>query len=107
MAERKKPTKISSNAIARQATELLATADPEGLLSDLQLLIRQTREQVAQAVNSALVLLYWQVGHRIRSEVLRSQRADYGEAVIRNLAEKLTLEFGNGFSRPNLFRMLR
>ena len=76
MAKRKKPTKISSKAIARRATELLGTADPTALLSDLQLLIRQTREQVAQAVNSALVLLYWQVGTRIRSEVLRSQRAE-------------------------------
>ena len=37
------------------------------LLSELQNLIRQGREQVAHAVNSALVLLYWEVGHRIRT----------------------------------------
>jgi len=54
-----------------------------------------------------LFFFYWQVGHRIRSEILKSQRAEYGEAVIPKLAEHLTAEFGNGFSRPNLFRMLR
>jgi hypothetical protein len=34
-------------------------------------LIRQAREAVARAVNSALVLLNWQVGHCIRTEILR------------------------------------
>jgi predicted nuclease of restriction endonuclease-like (RecB) superfamily len=77
------------------------------LLDDLRSLIRQTREGVAQAVNSALVLLYWQVGQRIRTEILQSRRAAYGEEVVPTLAAQLSQDFGNGFSRPNLFRMVR
>src|SRR5207245_7259473 len=30
----------------------------------------------AQAVNTALVLLYWQVGHRIRTEILQEKRSE-------------------------------
>ena len=48
---------------------------PTKLLRDLRDLIQSTRTGLAQAVNSALVLLYWQVGQRIRSDVLKSRRA--------------------------------
>jgi hypothetical protein len=49
-----------------------APSVPKKLLADIRRLIEQSRLGVAQAVNSALVLLYWQVGHRIRTEVLGS-----------------------------------
>jgi predicted nuclease of restriction endonuclease-like (RecB) superfamily len=77
------------------------------LLIELQALIRDAREQVARAVNSALVMVYWQVGHRIRTEILKNKRAEYGELVVPMLARELTAEFGSGFSRQNLFRMTR
>jgi len=80
---------------------------PTKLLAELRDLIESTRAGVAQAVNSALVLLYWQVGHRIRTEILKSRRAAYGEQIISTLSRQLAAEFGNGYSRPNLFRMRR
>ena len=39
------------------------------LLSDIRTLIEQGRQQLASTVNSALTLLYWQIGQRIRLEV--------------------------------------
>jgi predicted nuclease of restriction endonuclease-like (RecB) superfamily len=80
---------------------------PGQLLRDLRTLIEQTRAGVAQAVNSTLVLLYWQIGHRILMEVLRRKRARYGEEIVSTLSKQLAREFGNGFSKPNLSRMVR
>jgi hypothetical protein len=77
------------------------------LINDLRNLIQSTRTGLAQAVNSALVLLYWQVGERIRTSILESKRAAYGEEIVSTLSRQLGAEFGNGYSRPNLFRMLR
>jgi hypothetical protein len=77
------------------------------LLEDLRSLIRQAREGVAQAVNSALVLLYWEVGQRIRTHILHEQRADYGEQIVPTLSAQLRVDFGDGFSARNLFRMIR
>ena len=65
MAKRKQPGK----RLIRPKTTAILAAVPAGLLDDLRTLIRQTREGVAQAVNSALVLLYWQVGQRIRTQL--------------------------------------
>jgi predicted nuclease of restriction endonuclease-like (RecB) superfamily len=77
------------------------------LHAELRELILSTRERVAQTVNSGLTLLYWQVGDRIRRHVLREKRAAYGEEIVSALATQLTAEFGEGFGRRNLFRMVR
>lgn len=102
MAKRKKPAKQLFPAAKSKNALVL----PAQLLDDVRNLIRNTREGIAHAVNTALVLLYWEVGRRIRAEILRHQRAAYGEQIISTLSNKLTAEFGNGFSQPNLSRMV-
>ena len=103
MAKRKRSPNMP--VPATKAGPLVET--PVRLLDDLRSLIRQTREAVAQAVNSALVLLYWQVGHRIRTEILNKKRAGYGEEILSTLSKELTADFGKGYSWPNLSRMVR
>jgi predicted nuclease of restriction endonuclease-like (RecB) superfamily len=80
---------------------------PGHLLNDLRSMIHTAREYVAQAVNSALVLLYWKVGKRIRQDILKEKRAGYGEEILSTLSAKLVAEFGDGFSSRNLARMVR
>src|SRR5258708_9953927 len=77
------------------------------LLADLRALIESTRGRVAQAVNASLVLLYWQVGRRIRQDILRSQRGEYGKQILSTLSKILSSEYGKGFDRSNLFHMVR
>lgn len=79
----------------------------KGLLTDVREMILATRQTVAQGVNSALVLLYWNIGQRIQADILKGKRADYGEKIFYALSRKLTAEFGNGFSQANLFHMAR
>lgn len=77
------------------------------LITDLRSLIEGARERVAQAVNSEMVLLYWRLGQRIRVEILSQERATYGEQIVSTLSRQLTAEYGRGFSRANLFHMIR
>jgi len=78
----------------------------DGLVDELRELIVQTRSNVAETVNTALVNLYWEIGTRIRSEVLGNERAEYGKEICSTLSNQLVTEFGSGFSRPNLTKML-
>jgi predicted nuclease of restriction endonuclease-like (RecB) superfamily len=80
---------------------------PKVLLKDLRDLINEARHDVARQVNSTLVLLYWRVGKRIREDILNEKRAGYGEQIVATLSKQLTEEFGEGWSRYNLFRMIR
>ncbi|MFL5383324.1 MAG: YhcG family protein [Longimicrobiaceae bacterium] len=77
------------------------------LLDDVRSLIDDARLQTARAVNSAMVVTYWSIGERIRREVLGDDRAEYGKQVVERLAAQLTAEYGSGFSRPNLFKMVQ
>jgi predicted nuclease of restriction endonuclease-like (RecB) superfamily len=61
---------------------------------------------MAATVNSAIVRLYLQIGQRIRKDVLRETRAEYGQEILSALSKELTAEFGRGFSVPNLSRMV-
>ncbi|MCL4843629.1 MAG: YhcG family protein [Bryobacteraceae bacterium] len=86
----------------------LAVPNPVGeLAADVRVLIETARLRVAQTVNAELVLLYWQIGNRIRRDVLGQTRAEYGEQIVSTLSRQLTVEYGAGFSRPNLFHMIR
>jgi predicted nuclease of restriction endonuclease-like (RecB) superfamily len=77
------------------------------LLGDVRALIAAAREQTARAVNSALVGLYWHIGKRVREDVLREKRADYGEAIVATLSRQLTAEYGRGYTEKSLRHMIR
>ena len=77
------------------------------LLSELRGLIEQARQHVAQTANSTLTLLYWAVGERIRREVLRDERADYGEQIVSTLSTQLVRDYGQGFGLRSLRRMVQ
>lgn len=77
------------------------------LASDISKLIHNAKNNAAVAVNAQLTLLYWQVGKRINDEVLKGERADYGQKVLEGLAKQLTQEFGRGWSKRNLTYMVK
>jgi hypothetical protein len=66
----------------------------DGITADVRSMILQTREGVAQIVNSGITLLYWRIGKRIQTEVLKNERAEYGKETVSTLSAQLTDEFG-------------
>lgn len=90
-----------------RATAFAAAAGPKALLADLRGMILAVRSQVAQTVNAGLTLLYWQLGDRIRREVLKEKRAEYGAEILQALSARLVAEFGRGFAEKNLRRMVQ
>jgi predicted nuclease of restriction endonuclease-like (RecB) superfamily len=93
--------------MAKTSTPAKIAKAPRALVADLRALIEGTRSGVARAVNAALVGLYWNVGKRIRDDTLGQRRAEYGEQIVSVLGRELTADFGRGFGRRNLFRMIR
>lgn len=79
----------------------------DGLIGELKQIIDQTRESIAYTVNASLSLLYWQVGFRIRNEVLKNERAEYGGKIITTVSGQLQKDYGNGFTEKNLRRMMQ
>jgi predicted nuclease of restriction endonuclease-like (RecB) superfamily len=104
-----KTKRTSRSAVPTRRTGPAAppAASADQLLGDIRTLIEAARQQVARAVNSTMVGLYWHVGKRILDDVLGGQRAEYGEQIVTALSAQLTAEYGRGYSRSNLFYMVQ
>lgn len=88
-------------------SDVIARTTSNALVSDIAKLIDEAKNHVAREYNSTQALLCWLIGKRIDQEILKAERAEYGEAIVISLAEQLTLIYGKGYSRPNIFRMIK
>ena len=76
--------------------------DNNNLAANIVKIVREARQTAYRAVNFAMVAAYWNIGKLIVEDELHWERADYGKAVLKNLSERLTKEFGKGFDESNL-----
>lgn len=84
--------------------KLPASPNIDTLYQDIRQLIESAKAHVVSQVNQALVLTYWQIGKTIKTEVLQNDRAEYGQATLKRLAQQLQNEYGAGFSYSGLTR---
>ncbi len=77
------------------------------LLDELSQLIEQSKQQVAAQVNSALTLLFWQVGNTINQNIFKNKRAEYGKQIVPKVSTQLENKYGRNFEIKNLRRMMR
>lgn len=74
---------------------------------DIKTLIEQSKQNVAVAVNSTITILYWQIGNRINSEILKDQRAEYGKHIVQTISQQLSAEYGSGWGEKQLRHCIR
>ena len=78
----------------------------DSLYRGIRGVLESARAGAYRAVNAAMVAAYWQVGRLIvKHEQGGRRRAAYGEAVLEDLAQKLTADLGRGFDVTKLRRM--
>lgn len=99
---KKKPAVIKRTAAKKPA------GDVSSLLNDLRELVRSARHSAATTVNTLQVLTNFEIGRRIvEHEQQGAKRAGYGQELLKTLSQRLTEEFGRGFSPVNLSHMRR
>jgi len=103
----KKPVKKHGDASSMAVPDSGQSSLPSVLLGDIRSLIESARVRVAVGVNAEMVMLYWDIGDRIRKEILGDKRAVYGKQVVNTLSDDLVTRYGPGFARTNLFNMIR
>ena len=74
------------------------------LFERVKSILSEARDRAWKAVNSAMVVSYWEIGHIIIDEEQKGKsRAEYGKKIISGLAQRLSAEFGKGFDERNLW----
>lgn len=62
----------------------------------------EAQGQVYTVVNAAMVTAYWKIGKSIFEACGENDRAAYGKQVLQYISERMTEEFGKGFTIRNL-----
>ena len=93
--------------VRRSSALVVVKHSRRALLPDLRQMILTARERVARTLDTTLVALNWEIGRRIRQDILNEQRAAYGERIIAAVGKQLSREFGRGFSDKLLRHMIR
>ncbi|MCL1849835.1 MAG: DUF1016 N-terminal domain-containing protein, partial [Bacteroidetes bacterium] len=73
------------------------------LFDNIRVLLTEARKSVVRNINQTMVYTYYEIGRMIVEDEQQGQhRAQYGKQVLIELSERLTKEFGRGFSVDNL-----
>ena len=83
--------------------EIKAEQQNKELFQDACLIIDQAQTYAYRLVNETLIKRNWLLGMRIQHEVLKRQRAEYGEQIINQLSKGLTARYKTGFTKTNLY----
>ena len=86
--------------------QIVSQSSTQSLIQDACTIIDQAKETAYRQVNESLIKRNWLLGMRIRHEVLKDKRAEYGEQVIKNLAQSLVERYGKGFQVANLYHFV-
>ena len=82
---------------------LINQQEVEDLYAGIRNILANARQRAYSAVNFAMVESYWLIGQQIvEHEQHGEARADYGKGLLKELAAKLSVEFGKGFDESNL-----
>ena len=73
--------------------------------NNIKELVINSRNKIYNTVNTEMLSLYWNIGKAIMEIQQGEERASYGDEVLEKLSQKLTIEFGKGFSSRNLRTM--
>ena len=78
----------------------------ENFYNKVKELLRHARKTVVQTVNKTMVITYFEIGKMIVEEEQKGkERAEYGQQLTRELSQRLSTEFGKGFSVTNIQQM--
>jgi hypothetical protein len=62
---------------------------------------------IGSTINAEACMLHWQIGKRIKEDVLFNKRAEYGKQIIKNLAVALAEKYGKGWGYEKLKHCVR
>lgn len=97
---------IENKNIVEQQEIALASKSYSELLSQIGETFENGRKRAISAVNSTIVVTYWQIGkHIVEYEQNGNEKAEYGSETLKSLSKDLTIRYGEGFGLSNITKM--
>ena len=75
-------------------------------INEIKNILKNAQAKAVNAVNSAMVFAYWEIGKRIIEEEQNGkEKADYGSFLLKELAQNLSVELGKNFDEREIRRI--
>ena len=79
----------------------------DGIFNKIIQIVKEKQSIAAREINASLIFLYWEIGEAITVEVLNNEKPEYGKRVVADLSERLSVQYGKGFNKSNITRMIK
>ncbi len=76
--------------------------DESSIYENIRATVTEAQKKVYSTVNFVMVETYWNIGKQISEAQGDKERAEYGTGLLKYLSEKLTEDFGKGYTVTNL-----
>jgi len=84
-------------------TETHSILNINPIYANIRAILHEARSRSYRAINFNMIMAYWETGKIIVEEEQKGkERAGYGESLLEALSQRLTKDFGKGFSTTNL-----
>lgn len=79
----------------------------DSIYEEINALIQEKKIGVKKAVNDAMISLYWRIGKRLAEEITGDHKPEYGKKVVNEISKRLANEYGTGFDKSSISRMIK
>lgn len=78
-----------------------------GILKRISSIIEQKRTNAKIALNNEQLMMSWEIGRLLVEDVLEKEKPEYGKEIIGEISLRLTEQYGRGYDRSAVFRMVQ
>ena len=87
--------------------EILIADNIDNIYDEINALIREKKTNVKKVVNDAIISLNWGIGKRLSVELTGNNKPEYGKKVVAEVSKRLEQEYGSGFDKISISRMIK
>ncbi len=79
----------------------------DGIYQEITDIIETRKTNAKIAVNNEQLSMCWEIGRCLTHDVMGSEKAEYGKQVVAEISRRLTIQYGTGYNKTAVFRMIQ
>lgn len=79
----------------------------EGTYNQITAIIEVRKGNAKIVLNNEQLMMCWEIGRCLVDDIMQNEKSEYGKQVVAEISRRLSEQYGNGFDKTAVFRMIR
>lgn len=79
----------------------------DGIYNQITSIIEVRKDNARIVLNNEHLMMCWEIGRCFVDDILHNEKSEYGKQVVSEISRRLCQQYGNGFDKTAVFRMIR